>query len=595
MKLPGSLGRQGLVVGLLTAAGLALRVSLWDSQSIPSVDGTAYLRIARSFAGEPAVATVHQLGYPFLVFALHAVAGDWILSARLVALLFGVALVPLVWILTAQHVRSPLLRALPAAAVAFLPTTVRYSLTTMTETPYLALLFLTFIGAARGRWFLAGLAGGLAYAVRPEALLAVGVLALTKLKDLRAWPRIAAGALLVVVPYVVLVGLAEGRWTLSQKTMDLAPADWREVERRVGEEDAAPGLGARWRRFGPEILRGTPERAVRIGVETLRHGGYVVPFAGLAGIAASPGLLGGIAYLVLLPLTFIGPRARYVVPALPFFWILAAACLDRVKRRWLRLALLAACAAGLAATAYFQRAGYVTNEDGSFPELVKAGTWLGERAAPGSLVYDRKPYTAYFAGAAAGTVPTGTYREVLDALVDEGADYLVAHEGVLRVFRPELLPLVLDLGTIENESRVRPVYHDVSESGFRTILYRVVRPGGPSPLAEEAAIGASLAGIPHADRHFEHGVLAVLGGDCEAGARELGWALEADPGNREALLARARCLMDLGADPGEVLDHLRRAERLAPGDPLVLEYLVSGLRYAGQTEEAERVRGRPGP
>ena len=585
------MSRSALALLAIVLAGAALRIALWGSQAIVSIDGTAYIRMARSLLGEPGSPTVHQYGYPALIAAVHAAVGDWVLAARLVALVSGIAVIPLVWLLAGRVVANPWLRLLPAAAAAFLPFPVRYSLTTMTESPYLALLLLAFLLAARSRWLASGILGGLAYTVRPEALLAIGVIGLSRIRRVRVWSRLAAGALLVAAPYVIAVGVTQGSWSLSGKTINLASRDWREAEKQVGEEPVPGDLRSRLERFGGEVIRGYPPRAVEIGEQVLRQGGWTAPLLALGGAVAGAAawLLGGVAYLLLLPFALVGPRARFVTPALPFLWILAAVLLARVPRPPVRAVLAAVCLGGLGATAYLERTGYLYNEDGYYPELVRAGEWLAGRAEPGQVVASRKPYVAFYAGLSGVTPPTGDYHRVLDELVEGDADYLVAHEGVLAVFRPELLPLVHDRGTIENEPRLRPIYHDVSDLGLRTLLYRVVRPGDTGP----GDTPPSLDSIPHAGHHFAHAILAVQGGRWENAARELDLVLAREPDHVQALLARARVLIELEGDPEEVLATVRRAEAIAPGDPQVRSTLAGALRYAGRPEEAEKVRGGP--
>jgi len=225
---------------------------------------------------------------------------------------------------------------------------------------------------------------------------------------------------------------------------------------------------------------------VEVGTELLRQGGWWVVALGVAGLWGAGVMLGGgLLQFAFLPLTFIGARPRYLFPSLPFLWIAAAALADRVSRDSVRMALAAAMVLGVGFSSWDQRTLYRTHEDGYFPELVRAGKWLDAIADRGTLVLDRKPYTAFYAGASLRYVPTGGYDEVLDQVVREGGDYLVVSNFVARIWRPELLPLVEDPATVLRERRLAPVYHAMSERGFRTIIYRVNRTGGPPPFPEE--------------------------------------------------------------------------------------------------------------
>jgi hypothetical protein len=487
-----------LLLAAFTLAGLLLRVALWGTQTIPSVDGTAYLRIAQSFAGGPAVETVHQYGYPLLVRLAQFFIPDWITAARVVAFVPGVLAIPLTWWVSRRFVGPVALRFLPVAAMALTPLPVRYSLTTMTDLPFMALLLGLLGCAARGRWLAAGLLGGAGYVIRPEGLLAALVVAALQAfrRNRAAALRVTAGALLFVVPYVVFVGMKDGRWTLTPKSINIGAATWEAAEERAGEADVPIELGTRLERFGAETAREYPRRAVDVLAQLLRQCGYLPLLLGPIGLAG-PGLVlgAGLVQIVFLPLTFIGARVRYVFPFLPILWILTAIVLARVSRPALRTAGTLLVAGGIALAAVQERALYSMNEDGWFPELVEAGVALRDLVRPDSVVYDRKPYTAYYAGAIGRYTPTGGYDAILDQLIRDGGDFLVVNDRVTESFRPELLPLIKDPRTVASETRLSPVYFEQSTRGQWTAVYRIVRPGGPPPMAGEAELRQAMIGV----------------------------------------------------------------------------------------------------
>jgi hypothetical protein len=479
-------------IGLVTALGLALRLALWSTQAIPSVDGIAYLRIARSFAGGPPIETVHQYGYPLLVWLTGLALPNLETAARLVALAGGVALIPLTWLLARSFIADPRLRLLPALAVAFTPLPVRYSITTMSDLPYLALFMGMLVLFARRRELEAGLLGGAAYTIRPEGLLGVLVLAALRGRRFERSRRLLLGALVLVIPYVVAVGLRDGRWTLTPKSINIAASTWEEAEARAGESPVPIDFRTRLSRFGGETLRTYPSRAVDVAVQLLRQSGWTpVPLAA-AGLAGPPlMLIAGLAQIVFLPTTFIGTRVRYVLPFLPLLWILAAVAIGRFRRKTLRAAAMVLMVAGIAFTAWLERDLYTSNEDGYFPELVEAGKWLADFSTDDRIVYDRKPYTAWYAGALGRYTPDGAYDDIVNEVV-AGGDFLVVNDWVSERFRPALLPLVRDASTVASERRLVPIYFEQSTRGMRTVIYRVVRPGGPPPLPGEEEIRGSL-------------------------------------------------------------------------------------------------------
>jgi len=483
----------GGFLGLL-AAGTLLRVLLWSTQSLVSVDGTNFIRMARQLAGGPSVASVQQYGYPAAIALAHLLIPDWVTAARVVALAGGLAMLPLVWLVARSVVRRPWLSLLPVAAVALLPLPVRYSLTTMSDSLYLALLFGVFLAVLRGRRFPGGLLGGLAYAVRPEALLAVlGIAVLELRRSRKGAALLLGGALLVSAAYFGAQGLWLGKWTLSQKTINLAASTWQGAEETVGGETVPLGAGKRLRTFGLVTVRAYPGRLADATTELLRQGGWWVPAGALAGLSG-PGLVlaAGLLQFFLLPVSFLAARSRYVLPSLPFLWILAAVAIDRLRRTaWVVLAAIV-CVLGLGLSAWTERPLYTEQEDGDFTELKVAGEALAPVVGEGDVVYDRKPYVAFYAGAQGRYIPTGSYDEVLDFVVREGGDYLVVNDAVARAFRPELLPLVTDPDRIRSERRLAPVYFSVSSRGVRTIVYRVVRPGGPPPRPGEGQVAEGI-------------------------------------------------------------------------------------------------------
>lgn len=585
----------GIVAGA-TVIALVLRLLLWSSQSIVSVDGTTYIRMAWTLGGGADIPSAHPWGYPFLIYLFHFLVRDWVTAARLVALVTGTALVPLTWFLARSHVTNRWLCLAPALAVALLPLPVRYSITTMSEAPYLVLVLAMFVLAFRKHSIWAGMAGGLAYTVRPEALTAVVALALFSLKAPRRAGVLLAGAALVVIPYVVGQGVLTGTWTLSKKTINVSGADWRENEPRAGESrPVSVGLKERVGAFGKESLAAYPSRFAELGAVLIRHGGWVVTIVAVAGLfGPAAALAAGLAQLLVTPLFALGSYARFVLPFLPFVWVLAAVGVERFPRRSWRWAVGIVCVGGLATTAVRELPAYSLNEDGHFPELVEAGRWLAPYVVSGSVVYDRKPYTAFFAGATYRTIPTGSYDEIMDAIVAEGGDYLVVDQGVVDFFRPQLLPLAIDKAAAWNESRTRPVYVNTKYTDRKTVVYRVVRPGGPAPLPVEKnnAMRRELSQLKHQNTHFFHGILAMRGENWQTAAGEFYYATQSDSTNPVPFNNRAWCLLKAGQALYMAEEDARRAVALDPDNLDYLDTLVQVLMEVGKTEEANVYRSR---
>jgi hypothetical protein len=258
-----------------------------------------------------------------------------------------------------------------------------------------------------------------------------------------------------------------------------------------------------------------------------------------------------------------------------------------------QLGILAAVL-GLAVSATMERRGYVLPEDGTFPELVETGLWLGPRIGPDTVVYDRKPYTAFFARATPRTIPIGGYDETLDAIVAAGGDFLVVDQTVVEFFRPELLPLALDKGVVGNEPRLKAVHTNFRYRGRKTILYRVVRPGGPAPFPGEDAVRREFGYLDHSPDHYMHGVLAMRGESWQTAAGEFTLVVRADSTRADAYNNLAWCLARLGKRLEEAETRARRALALDPGNPDFQDTLIEVLETAGKSEAARRERERLG-
>ncbi|TPW10290.1 MAG: hypothetical protein FD129_1946, partial [bacterium] len=109
----------------------------------------------------------------------------------------------------------------------------------------------------------------------------------------------------------------------------------------------------------------------------------------------------GLAQLLFVP--FFGgvaPVPRLIVPVLPFVLLLSVVAMARLigARRRLGLAVAGVVTVGWLMAAIPEARQLKLQEDGYYPELVRAGRELAGRIPPDALVLDRKPYTAFYAG-----------------------------------------------------------------------------------------------------------------------------------------------------------------------------------------------------
>ena len=210
-------------------------------------------------------------------------------------------------------------------------------------------------------------------------------------------------------------------------------------------------------------------------------------------------------------------------------------------------------------------------------------------------MYDRKPYTSFYARASYRAIPLGNYDEILDEIVAKGGDYLVVGEAVVDFFRPSLLPLCTDKPVAWYETRLRPVYLNAEYEDRTTLIYRIVRPGGPPPLAVEAdrkTMRASLAALHHQPNHFFHGVLLMRAESWQSAAGEFQYVINADSTNSAAYNNRAWSLLQANRALDSAESDARKAVSLEPDNPDYLDTLVEVLKATGKETEAARHRAR---
>lgn len=275
-------------LALLALAALALRLPGLFSQPVVLTEGTTTITIARNllagrgFAGilgtvEPFVPPL----YPLLIAALTPLSGDAILSARLISLLAGVALVPATYLLAARLFdrRAGFAAGLLVAGASLL---IEYSSLEWSETLYALLLTLGLawgwqairVGGRRSALG-AGLCLGLAYLTRVEGALALALVvawslghascALAPVRWRRSlasdlWSRrcalmpLLAAFALVAAPYVLWLSLTLDRVALETKsTLNFVIAG--RMAQGESYVDAAYGLDADGRPHGVFLQR----------------------------------------------------------------------------------------------------------------------------------------------------------------------------------------------------------------------------------------------------------------------------------------------------------------------------------------------------
>jgi hypothetical protein len=481
------------IVAAITAAGAALRLWLTARNAGITMDSPLYVAMAEALArGERMSGPAHH-GFPALVALAGLLLPGRELPGRAVSMILGLALIPLVYRLARQGAAPRWAAWLAAALAAAHPLLAVYSGAIMTETSFLALMLGAILLLERGRAAVAGLVLGIAYAVRPEALVVAFVAAVVlvpKPGRMRAALRFAGAFAIVAGCYVGYLSWERGAFTLTPKTALVHPptATRAEAEWRVGDPDR-PAVEPE--RSLPERIRwAAPSVAAhylpRLGLHLSRMvESWPWPLLALSvvGLAVRPGPVAApLAQILVLPLLGVGANLRFTLLFLPSLAVLAgvggAWIVARADRaRGVTTALVLASAVLGAGWAWLGRPGShaLHFDDGPMAQMREAGAWLRRYGQPGATVMDRKAYVPFFAGMRHTQLPDDDYETIVRYAQASGADYLVLEEFVVETMRRQLLPLIADARFRAGEHRLRAVYHVRAGPHSGVVIMEVVR------------------------------------------------------------------------------------------------------------------------
>ncbi len=533
-------------------AGLATRIAFASLPRMARWDEAAYLTIARNLlAGRGyselmGMLDVHQ---PPMV-SLLAAAGlalrlplEWAAAAPSHVLLGSLVVLPLYALGRALYGRrAGLLAALLGALYPALAVNPLYW-GSMTEPPYvlaiLTGLYVTYrcgqalsSGAKSWGWAaLMGLAFGLGYLTRPEALLFLAVmlvyLGLIWLFDGRPRTarlgRLAASSVitvatlaLVALPYVRYLHQATGRWMLSGKAGTSMDISWAFVNNSQAMHDQAAasldstGQEIMW--LSPEAfdvsitgwIAEDPQRFVALvrhnvrdswdalfGPDLFKPWLWALMALGLFGQTWTRRRLRGelLLLLALAPLAslwvvFIEARFMVVYLAISLVW--AGAGLAHLTR-WAGGTVQAALGAELAtrrrglvwlasalpvalvvAVMIWSSVQVARNQIPRLPFYrVEAARWLAEQTPPGTPIMTRNAETALYANRPMVAFPNAPWEQVLSYAQARGAAYLVVDEWEIREVRPHLSFLL-------DPSQTPPQLHNlatIKSGAFPVMLY----------------------------------------------------------------------------------------------------------------------------
>jgi hypothetical protein len=299
-------------------------------------------------------------------------------------------------------------------------------------------------------------------------------------KRIRNASLLLGGFLIVAVPTWVWFHATLGEWTLTPKisAFRVGGESWQEQEKHFGAADSSAAYGLdRLRADLPGALARYPANALAHGRSLLRLWPLPLILVSLVGLARRRGRESlPLLHLAAIPLLGLSEQPRFVLVAIPALAILTSVALSRASVGPQRLALGGLVLAGAIWCAVGLREDLVLPFDGYEEAHREAGMWLGGASEPGDAVLDRKPYVAFYADRTYRVMPDAPYDSLIAFVQRRDIRYLIVDEGVARVFRPQLLPLLYDTAFREGEHRLECVYLGGHHRGYTIGIFRVLRP-----------------------------------------------------------------------------------------------------------------------
>ncbi len=449
--------REWSAIGALCAIALGVRLYAMQFQPLVNWDGAFYINYFRDRSWQ----LVFPPGYPLFIELFRIFIPDGVKAAQLVSVAAG-SLLPIPLTLLARKFMGSLPALLASLVIALNPLFIRFSAVTMSESLFILLEVTAILWYLGRRPILFGIASGLAYLTRPEALLVAGILIGVDVIRRRDWSfagRFALAFLIFLLPYVIYVRVESGAWTLSPKTTNfrVREASWRA---NVARESSATPVPTTEERLTSSIDL-YPARALEYAGLLFRFGGVPLILLGLAGMVRFRNiLLAGLAMLLILPLFGLDPADRFIMPYLPFIALFAMMVLA-LSKRWLVVSL----GAVLMLLGFASQSAYAVTPEEGITEFCTAGMAMRPLTHPSDIFVDRKPYTAFYAGGRYVEMPNDPADSILAFAQRIGAKYLVVSARVVRVFRPQLNFLLYSDTTLSH-LHLRTAYVADLDSGY---------------------------------------------------------------------------------------------------------------------------------
>ncbi len=503
--------------GLLLAVGVTAALQAEIALRSPSVtaDGIIFAEIAQCLDRAPIDtfrARDQHPGYPAMMLASTRIVQAlgyrhepecWMLGGQIVAFVCGLLTVCVVW-LFARDLFDTKIANLAAFSLAVLPVPRSNAADAMSDTPHLLFFLLAAwmatLALAKNslpRMLAAGLASGLAYWIRPEGLeVALVAIAITLVYGLvTGWglrrtalscSALAAGAILVALPYMALAGkltskqhafanvasqprASDKSHALNSPTPTVAADTPVSNEVQTHEDGNPPSAEAAATLVPPLSMSQKLIKAVAVFVASICQGfkWIFLPFYLLGNIElvrrkpnwgpmVLVAMLGALHIAVLLAV-FVNSgyiAHRHVIPLVALAMPFAALGIVYVGERLARVHLLPSrhgALVTLGAATILVLPYTLTPFSREFVPVIDATKWVEAHAEPGEGIISNSPYVAFYSSIPTAFLSpeTATLDEVLTtAKAPARFDFVVLHVNA-HAYRPQWLSMI--------EASYRPV------------------------------------------------------------------------------------------------------------------------------------------
>lgn len=480
---------------LLIGLSILSRIPFAKTFELVAYDGTAYLNQAKSLFSGHMTGGAFPIGYPLAAAIFHLFVRNLQIAGQAVSFLAFVGSALVVYRLARKLVPQRI-ALLGAVLLTLNPLFIRHSLMTLSESLYVFWILLGLLMWTNGRFLLFGVVMGAAAITRPEAIAIAGFLALTKVRPPKRFIVILAGFAAVYVLNVAVLSQSVGRLVLLPKTQLIGS----DVETAIVQDEMFIDFEGK-----EERLADTMKDYEEEGIFARYVGGFaneltmlnrhilpVIILLALLGMTRKKArFVAALAIPFLFyPLAGVKSEARFILPYIPAFILLALNGIDVLKGKRLQTAAIVLMGITALALLVINRAELRKNNEEamSFP-LKEAGLSFRDKVKSGDKIASRKPYFAFYAGGEFVKIPAAYYDDTMKYLDEENAKFLALHGAVIHNMRPPLRPLLYDSHFINSEVRLLQTYAE--PTGI--MVYTRVRDSDPLRWYRLVSVDGSAA------------------------------------------------------------------------------------------------------